>query len=308
MSERFSTIIPAGHKGQRVDTALVACFPQFSRSQLSGWLKANYITINGASPLPKTKVKGNEQVELTVPSEPILVDAPEAIDLNIVYEDAAIIVINKPAGLIVHPGAGNPTGTVLNALLAHDASLAKLPRCGIVHRLDKDTTGLMVIAKTYEAQTSLVNQLQARSVSRIYEAVVKGVVRSSDVIDQPIGRHPVDRKRMAVRTGEQGKPAKTHYSIIQRYQHFTHVRIKLETGRTHQIRVHMASLQHPLVGDKTYGWRPQGQYVDFPRQALHAKALKLIHPSTEEEMGWQTDLPDDMNTLIEELNTHDAMD
>ena len=304
MSERFTSIIASTLKGQRLDAALVACFPQYSRSQLSNWLKTHYITIDGLSPLPKTKVKGGERVELTVPNEPILVNQPESIHLNILYEDESIFIINKQAGLIVHPGAGHPSGTLLNALLSYDHTLAKLPRCGIVHRLDKDTTGLMVVAKTYEAQTSLVNQLQARTVSRIYEAIVKGVVRSNDTVNAPIGRHPVDRKKMAIRH-EQGKPAITHYSIIQRFEHTTHLRVKLETGRTHQIRVHMASLKHPLIGDTLYGWRSNFQNLQFLRQALHAQALKLIHPKRQVEMSWESPLPLDMMMLLKQLNSQE---
>lgn len=305
MSERFCTTIPVLQKGQRLDTALVTCFPQFSRSQLSNWLKAHCITVDGHSPLPKNKVKGGEAVVLNVPQQPILENAPESIALDIVYEDEAILVINKPKGLIVHPGAGHASGTLLNALLHHDSNLACLPRSGIVHRLDKDTTGLMVVAKTYAAQTSLVSQLQARTMSRIYEAIAKGVVRQSGTIDQPIGRHPTQRQKMAIRTGPNGKVAKTHYKVIQRFQKYTHLELRLETGRTHQIRVHMASLQHPLVGDITYGWRSQGQTVDLDRQALHARTLSLCHPESNEIVTWSSDLPDDFKALLNTLRANE---
>lgn len=301
MSERLCTTIPVLQKGQRLDTALVTCFPQFSRSQLSNWLKAHCITVDGDSPLPKSKVKGGEAVILNVPDQPILENAPESIALDIVYEDDAILVINKPKGLIVHPGAGHASGTLLNALLHHDPNLACLPRSGIVHRLDKDTTGLMVVAKTYAAQTSLVSQLQARTVSRIYEAIAKGVVRQSGMVDKPIGRHPTQRQKMAIRTGANGKEAKTHFKVLKRFKKYTHLELRLETGRTHQIRVHMASLQHPLVGDITYGWRPQGQQIDLDRQALHARTLSLCHPTSNEMLSWSVALPDDIKGLLDTL-------
>ncbi|MFO1258626.1 MAG: 23S rRNA pseudouridine(1911/1915/1917) synthase RluD [Gammaproteobacteria bacterium] len=301
MSERLCTTIPVLQKGQRLDTALVTCFPQFSRSQLSNWLKAHCITVDGDSPLPKSKVKGGEAVILNVPDQPILENAPESIGLDIVYEDDAILVINKPKGLIVHPGAGHPSGTLLNALLNHDPNLACLPRSGIVHRLDKDTTGLMVVAKTHAAQTSLVSQLQARTVSRIYEAIAKGVVRQSGVVDQPIGRHPTHRQKMAIRTGTNGKVARTHFKVLKRFKKYTHVELRLETGRTHQIRVHMASLQHPLVGDITYGWRSQGQSIDLDRQALHARTLSLCHPVSNEILSWSVALPEDIKGLLNTL-------
>lgn len=303
MSERLCTTIPEPQKGQRLDAALVTCFPQYSRSQLSSWLKAHCITVDGLSPLPKVKVKGGEQIILAVPTEPVLENAPESISLNIVHEDDAIMVINKPSGLIVHPGAGHPSGTLLNALLHHDSKLACLPRSGIVHRLDKDTTGLMVVAKTFAAQTSLVSQLQARTVSRIYEAITKGVVRQGGLVDNPIGRHPTQRQKMAVRTGPCGKPARTHYKVLQRFEKFSHIQLRLETGRTHQIRVHMASIQHTIVGDTTYGWRPQGQAINLDRQALHAKELSLVHPETGKIISWTSELPDDLKALLTTLRT-----
>jgi 23S rRNA pseudouridine1911/1915/1917 synthase len=232
---------------------------------------------------------------------------PQDIDLNIVYEDEHILVINKPADLVVHPGAGNPNGTVLNALLNHVPNIDKVPRAGIVHRLDKDTTGLMVVAKTLPAQTHLVDQLQHRVMSREYEAIALGTMVAGGVVDAPIGRHATKRTHMAVREG--GKPATTHYRVMEKFRAYTHLRLKLETGRTHQIRVHMAYVKHPLLGDPVYGGRPRlpkGASEDFistlrgfQRQALHAAQLSLYHPETEEWMTWQAPLPDDMQHLLE---------
>jgi 23S rRNA pseudouridine1911/1915/1917 synthase len=234
---------------------------------------------------------------------------PEPIDLDIVYEDEAILVINKPAGLVVHPASGNWQGTLLNALLHHDASLDTVPRAGIVHRLDKETSGLLVVARTLEAQTSLVEQLQERSLTREYDAVINGVLTGGGKVDAPIGRHPVDRKRMAV-VGN-GKPAVTHYRVAERFRAHTHIKVKLETGRTHQIRVHMAYLKHPLIGDPVYGGRlrmppASGEMMQqmlrrFPRQALHASRLGLLHPVSGEYMEWEMPLPEDMVQLLEVL-------
>lgn len=252
---------------------------------------------------------GDEYIRIAAKLEVQTESKPQNIDLNIVYEDDHIMVINKPSDLVVHPGAGNQDGTVLNALLAHVPDIDKVPRAGIVHRLDKDTTGLMVIAKTVPAQTHLVDQLQRRVMSREYEAVVNGTMIAGGIVDEPIGRHPTKRTNMAVR--EFGKPAVTHYRVIEKFRAHTHVRLKLETGRTHQIRVHMAYIKHPLVGDQAYGGRMRLPKAATPalvetlrgfnRQALHAAQLSLFHPVTEEWMTWQAPIPQDMVDLIKAI-------
>lgn len=305
--------IPLELAGLRLDQAVAKAIPEYSRARLQQWIKEGRLQVNGQSSPAKAKVYGGELISLA----PVLEDQDdwqaENIPLDIVFEDEALIVINKPAGLVVHPAAGNRSGTVLNALLHHAPELSKIPRAGIVHRLDKDTTGLMVVAKTLQAQKALVEQLQARSVSREYVAVVHGVFVSGGTIDAPIGRHPQDRKKMAVREG--GKEAITHYRIQEKLANFTVVNVKLETGRTHQIRVHMAHQRHPLIGDSVYGGRlrlPKGAsdvlievLRGFSRQALHAQRLSLSHPSTEEMMGWSAELPQDMQTLINVLQQED---
>ena len=255
---------------------------------------------------PRDTVYGGEKLVLEAEREVQGAWQPEAIELDVVYEDAALIVINKPAGLVVHPAAGHQDGTLLNALLHHAPELAKVPRAGIVHRLDKDTTGLMVVAKTLEAQTDLVAQLQARSVTREYEAVVVGVMTAGGKVDQPIARHGTNRQKMAVMVG--GKQAVSHYRVISRFRAHTHVRVKLETGRTHQIRVHMSYIHFPLIGDQTYGGRmriPAGAtrelvelLREFPRQALHARRLELQHPVDGRTMSWEVPLPEDMLHLL----------
>jgi len=306
---RQAQVVPDELAGLRLDQALARLFPDYSRSRLVAWLKEGRIAVDGARWRARDKVLGGERIVLDVVLEEAGDWQAEAIPLNIVYEDAHLIVIDKPAGLVVHPAAGNPSGTLLNALLHHDPALAKLPRAGIVHRLDKDTTGLLVVARSLPAQTSLVNQLQARSLLREYQAVVTGVLVTGGTVEAPIGRHPVQRKRMAVTPG--GKPAVTHYRVVERFRAHTWVRCRLETGRTHQIRVHMAHIQHPLVGDPVYGGRlrlPPGcsealaeVLRGFRRQALHAGRLGLIHPETGEEMEWTSPLPDDMRRLLDTL-------
>ncbi|MCW8918522.1 MAG: 23S rRNA pseudouridine(1911/1915/1917) synthase RluD [Gammaproteobacteria bacterium] len=295
--------------GQRLDQVLAELFAEYSRSRLTQWVKQGQVAVDGKQRKPRDKVMGGEQITLRVVLERDERFEPEPIDLDIVYEDEAILVINKPAGLVVHPAAGNWQGTLLNALLHHDANLAAVPRAGIVHRLDKETSGLLVVARTLEAQTSLVGQLQERSLTREYDAVINGVLTGGGKVDAPIGRHPVDRKRMAVT--QSGKEAVTHYRVAERFRAHTHIKVKLETGRTHQIRVHMASLKHPLVGDPVYGGRlrippASGERLQqtlrrFPRQALHATRLGLEHPLSGEYMEWQTALPEDMVQLLEVL-------
>ncbi len=298
--------VPDAAAGRRLDQVLAELFPQYSRSRLSAWLKAGQVSVDGGAMRPRDKVFGGEAVELRPEVETEERWQAQAIPLDIAYEDEAIIVINKPAGLVVHPAAGNPDGTLLNALLYHEPALAGVPRAGIVHRLDKETSGLLVVARTLESQTKLVKQLQARSMGREYIAVCNGVLTGGGTVDAPIGRHPVDRKRMAV--VRDGKEAITHYRLLQRFRAHSQIRLKLETGRTHQIRVHMAHLRYPLVGDPLYGGRlrlpPEAtdELIEtlrgFKRQALHAEQLELIHPLSGESVGWEAPLPEDMQRLI----------
>ena len=294
--------IPAECAGLRLDQALARMFPSHSRSRLQGWLKAGRISLDGAQPDAKFKVWGGECLQLdAAPPPEEVAETPEDIPLAVVYEDEAILVIDKPVGLVVHPGSGNWSGTLLNALLHHAPALGSVPRAGIVHRLDKDTSGLLVVAKTLEAQTDLVRQLQARTVRRHYLALVHRRVSASGVVDAPIGRHPTQRVRMAV--VQSGRPAVTRYLVRERFDRATLVECQLETGRTHQIRVHMASIGHPLVGDATYGLRRSGDLLldAFPRQALHAFRLGLLHPGTREEMTWEAALPADFEELLGRL-------
>lgn len=280
--------------GKRLDQVLASLMPEHSRSRLQAWLREGHVAVDGRRQLEaKLKLHGGEQIVVEPPRE-MRDGAPqaEAMTLDIVHEDADILVINKPIGLVVHPGAGNWSGTLLNALLHHDPGLAAVPRAGIVHRLDKDTSGLMVVARTLEAQTELVRQLQARTVSRHYLALVLGEVTAAGVVDAPIGRHPSQRTRMAVVRGAAGKPARTHYRLRASFYRASLIECRLETGRTHQIRVHMASLKHPLVGDQTYGHRSGVALYDaYPQQALHAWQLGLVHPQTHEPMQWQAEPP-----------------
>ncbi len=308
MSDRISltALVAPESGGQRLDQVAAQLFPDFSRSRLQSWIKEGCLTVDGRAVRPRDTVYGGEKLVLEAEREAQGAWQPEAIELDVVYEDAALIVINKPAGLVVHPAAGHQDGTLLNALLHHAPELAKVPRAGIVHRLDKDTTGLMVVAKTLEAQTDLVAQLQARSVTREYEAVVVGVMTAGGKVDQPIARHGTNRQKMAVMVG--GKQAVSHYRVISRFRAHTHVRVKLETGRTHQIRVHMSYIHFPLIGDQTYGGRmriPAGAtrelvelLREFPRQALHARRLELQHPVDERTMSWEVPLPEDMLHLL----------
>ena len=299
--------VPIEYGGMRLDQALAKLLPEYSRSRLQEWVLQGQITVNTAVATSKQKVWGGESLSVTPQGNPA--DQPyqaEDIALNIVYEDACIIVINKPVGLVVHPGSGNWQGTLLNALLHHEQALGEVPRAGIVHRLDKDTSGLLVVAKTLIAQTALVRQLQDRSVRREYLALAHGEIERGGRVDQPIDRHPSQRTKMAVVAG--GKPAITHYSIVESYPGCTLLRCKLETGRTHQIRVHMAYLHHPLVGDRIYikgaqkcPEKMRQVLMDFHRQALHAERLGLEHPETGEWMEWQVDIPEDMQQLLKNV-------
>jgi 23S rRNA pseudouridine1911/1915/1917 synthase len=302
--------------GQRLDVVLQQLLPEHSRSRLQAWIKAGLVTLGGEVTTAKTKMWGGEQVLIT-PPENAQDNAfkPENIPLNIVFEDDTILVINKPAGLVVHPAAGNWSGTLLNALLHHAPQLKDVPRAGIVHRLDKDTSGLLVVAKTLEAQTSLVRQLQARTVKREYRAIVWGQLWRNGTINQPIGRHSHARTKMAI--SRTGKPAVTHYEVLERFGVHTYLRCQLETGRTHQIRVHMQFLKAPMLGDPVYGigniiphklmtQTLREAVSGFNRQALHAVKLGLIHPKTNEFMEWQIELADDMKALLEAMRHEDA--
>lgn len=304
----LTTSVPEDYRGLRLDVVLAKCFPEHSRSRLAEWIKQSKVTLNGKIVIePKAKVQGGEMLALKTELQPALNDTAEPIPLDIIYEDDDILVINKPAGLVVHPAAGNRRGTLLNALLFHAPSLNHLPRAGIVHRLDKETTGLMVVAKTLIAHTVLVAAMQRREIEREYLAVVAEELIAGGTIDAPIGRHPHQRTKMAVVSS--GKPARTHYRCKMRYRGFTLLEVKLETGRTHQIRVHFAHQGLPLVGDTIYGWRyklpPQSspelqkQLLAFRRQALHAWRLSLAHPVSGETLSWQAPLPKDFANLLE---------
>jgi 23S rRNA pseudouridine1911/1915/1917 synthase len=299
--------VPMEHGGLRLDQVLVKLLPEYSRSRLQDWIGQGLVTVNGQTATAKQKVWGGEAVAVSPQMHPSEMAAePEDIPLDIVYEDDAILVIDKPVGLVVHPGSGNWQGTLLNALLFHAPELKDVPRAGIVHRLDKDTSGLMVVAKTLVAQTALVRQMQARSVKREYIALVWGELDRDYTINVPIGRHPTQRTKMAAT--EAGKEAITHVSILERFPSCTLVRCKLETGRTHQIRVHLSWLGHPLVGDSLYikGVQkcvPALREVlnGFPRQALHATRLALDHPLTGKRMEFDATLPDDFDELLERI-------
>jgi len=295
--------VPADLAGLRLDQALARMFPEHSRSRMQGWLRDGRVTVDSGRMAGKRKVWGGERVRVAGgPGPHEAAFRPEPIGLDVVYEDAAILVIDKPAGLVVHPGSGNWRGTLLNAILHHAPQTAALPRAGIVHRLDKNTSGLLVVAKTLEAQTGLARQLHARTMRREYVALVHGTLRSGGTVDAPIGRHPIERTRMAV--AARGKPARTRYAVKRRFANATLVECRLETGRTHQIRVHMHSIGHPLVGDPVYGKRlaAASGLAAFPRQALHAARLALTHPVTRAEMSWESPLPADMLALLDALS------
>ncbi|MBB2495417.1 23S rRNA pseudouridine(1911/1915/1917) synthase RluD [Aquipseudomonas ullengensis] len=303
---QLSAEVPSALGGQRLDQVAAQLFDEYSRSRLSTWIKDGRLTVDGAVVRPRDIVHGGAVLALEAEQEAQGEWIAQDIALNIVYEDEHLLVIDKPAGLVVHPAAGHADGTLLNALLHHVPDIINVPRAGIVHRLDKDTTGLMVVAKTLQAQTKLVDQMQKRSVSRIYECIVIGVVTSGGKIDAPIGRSSANRQRMAVIDG--GKQAVTHYRVLERFRSHTHVRVKLETGRTHQIRVHMTHVGFPLVGDPLYAGRfripPAASPTlvqtlkEFPRQALHARFLELIHPITGQRMKWESPLPDDLVWML----------
>lgn len=295
----MSAVVPREMGGLRLDQALARLFHQYSRNRLQEWLRAGHIRVDGRSPPPRSAVIGGEKITLIPPSLPDTA-APRAqrMPLKIVHEDAHLIVIDKPAGLVVHPGAGQPDRTLLNALLAHAPALAGVPRAGIVHRLDKDTSGLLVVAKTVAAQSELVKQLASRTMKRVYLAIVQGDPPASGAIDAPVGRDAKVRTRMAVT--HRGKPARTTYKVLERFGRAALVECRLDTGRTHQIRVHFQHIRHPLIGDTVYR-RGTRHGIDFARQALHAAELTLRHPASGETVSWRSAPPRDFKRLLEEL-------
>ena len=309
----LSATIPPESAGRRFDQALAELFPDYSRSRLSQWIKSGAARLDGAVVAPRQLVNGGERVDVEVRLQREVGAEAEAIALSIRYEDDDVLVVDKPPGLIVHPGAGNPGGTLQNALLHHDPGLASIPRGGLVHRLDKDTSGLLVVARTLRAHTALVEQLSTRAMHRQYEAIVYGAMVAGGKVDQPIGRHAGDRLRQAVR--EDGRDAVTHYRVRERFRAVTVVECRLETGRTHQIRVHMAHVRHPIVGDATYGnlRLPKGatpRLADalrgFRRQALHAERLEFRHPADGREIAVEAPRPADMEALVAALRDDSA--
>ena len=306
--------IPEAAAGRRFDAVLAELFPEYSRSRLSAWIKAGDVLLDGAPARPRDLVRGGEAVSLNAEPEDQTLAEPEDIPLDILYEDSEVFVLDKPAGLVVHPGAGNPTGTLVNGLLYRDPRLAALPRAGIVHRLDKDTSGVMVVARTLQAHAALVAQLAARDVHRQYLAVVVGALVSGGTADAAIDRHPRDRIRMAVR--EDGKDAVTHFRLRERFHAHTLLECRLETGRTHQIRVHMAHLRHAIVGDPLYGGPlrlPRGASDElvatlrgFKRQALHAETLEFVHPASGEPVRVAAPVPADLQALLKALRADAA--
>ncbi len=311
-TQHLNETIPGEMAGMRLDQALAKLFPDYSRARLQRWIKDGHVTVDGAKLRPKDVIHGGEQVALTVVLQEETTWRAQPIPLTIVYEDEALIIINKPSGLVVHPGAGNMDGTLSNALLHHAPELENVPRAGIVHRIDKDTTGLLVIARTLIAQKSLVEQLQARAFDRHYQAMCLGVMTAGGTVDAPLARHPVNRMKQAVvemEDSSRGKEAITHYRVAERFRAHTFINVQLETGRTHQIRVHMAHIHYPLLGDTAYGGRlriPPGITPEFDkilrkfkRQALHAASLGFLHPLSGEKVSWQAELPVDMQRLLD---------
>lgn len=305
--ETLIGVIPVESNGLRLDHALAKLFPDYSRARIQKWIKSGDATVNGRIMRSKDIVAGGEEVLLNIELQDEVSLEPEDIPLNIVFEDETLLVINKPVGLIVHPGAGNPSGTMANALLHHLPQIRSVPRVGIVHRLDKDTTGLLVVAKDLKTHTHLVGQLQKRTVYRKYIALVYGELISGGTVDEPIGRHSVDRKKMAVKPS-MGRPAVTHYRIRKKYKGFTLLDVRLETGRTHQIRVHLSHIKFPIIGDLVYGRKMNAgknstlqALSDFPRQALHAAELSFIHPDKQTEVAFTAAVPADFQELIDVL-------
>lgn len=309
--EKFTVIVPEQYAGKRLDQVLALLCPRHSRSRLQAWIRNGFVTVDGAGLKQKDTVQGGQSITVSA----TLDDhneywAEQEIPIDVVFEDEAILAVNKAPGIVVHPGAGNPDRTLVNALLYHAPQLAKVPRAGIVQRLDKDTSGIMVVAKTPESHTRLVRDLQDRNITREYRAIVRGTLISGGTVSAPIGRHPTLRTRMAVT--DKGKPATTHYRVVRKFSACTDTRVRLETGRTHQIRVHMAHLGHPVIGDKVYGGRKRlaknvsaalrETLAAFPRQALHALRLELRHPVTRESLGLEAPLAADMTQLLDRLS------
>jgi 23S rRNA pseudouridine1911/1915/1917 synthase len=301
-------IVPEHLAEKRLDQILSQLFPAYSRTRLQQWIRCQQVWVDNELKRPRDKIKAGAKITILANLNEEVSWEAEELPLNIIYEDEAILVINKPAGLVVHPGVGNTHKTLVNALLHYLPELKKLPRAGIIHRLDKDTSGLLIIPKILNAHTKLVKQLQARTIKREYMAVIQGLLIAGGTINAPIGRHPRLRKKMAVTELLSGKPAVSHYRVVERFNHHTLIKVKLETGRTHQIRVHMAHIHHPLVGDKTYTGhfhlpkKASSLLINclqqFPRQALHAQCLGIIHPISLQPMEWQSPLPEDMTALI----------
>ncbi len=312
----LQTTVPEELAGKRLDQALSKLYPEHSRSRIQSWIKSGDVRVNNSNFKQRDQVNFGDVIEINTELNSIEKYQAEAIDLNIIHEDDAIIIINKPAGLVVHPGAGNPNHTLLNALLNFDDSLDTIPRAGIIHRLDKETTGIMVVARTLEAHTFLVDKLQKREVKREYQAIVCGQLIAGGSIENRMGRHPVHRVKMAVTNS--GKTATTHYRVIKKFRHYTHLDVQLETGRTHQIRVHMSHIKHPIVGDPVYGNNNSIRkgvntslrdiIKNFKRQALHAYSLELPHPASGNRVKFNAQLPSDINSLIKALNTYDQTD
>ncbi len=299
--------------GDRLDQALHQLLPDYSRSRIQQWIRQGFVCINQNHCKPRQKVFSGDRVDLDVPEQAEIHDQPQAVEFAILHQDDDIIVIDKPAGLVVHPAAGHSDGTLVNGLLRHDARLEQLPRAGIVHRLDKDTTGVMVVARNLSAHNWLVDQLQQRLVKREYVAIVRGVVTAGRSIETGIGRHPQNRKKMSVQAS--GKPAVTHFQVVRKFRHYSQIGLQLETGRTHQIRVHMAHINYPLLGDPVYGGRsrlPAGidpalydRVREFRRQALHAERLTFVHPRGGETVSFEAPLPEDFRQLLDALIAYD---
>jgi 23S rRNA pseudouridine1911/1915/1917 synthase len=309
-SREHNLLIPLDQAGFRLDQVLARMFPQFSRSRIKQWIESGDVLVDGKTTRPRQKLMGGEQVLIRESLEPRIIDQPQDIPLEIVDQGEDFLVVNKPVGLVVHPGAGNADGTLVNALLNFDSRLAALPRAGIVHRLDKDTSGLLLVARDAEIQLQFSDMLARREIAREYQAICQGVLTAGGTVDQPLDRHPGDRRKMAVRPG--GRHAVTHYRVIDRFRGHTHVRVKLETGRTHQIRVHFAYLRHALVGDPVYGGRlaiPAGASEEladslrkFRHQALHAGRLALAHPRSKKALEWTAEIPADFAALLRVLS------
>lgn len=308
-TEQIELIIPQELAGLRLDQALAELCPGFSRSRLKSWVNSGDVLVDQRVLRPRDKIRGGESISINPIADTSLEVKAEPIELNIVYEDESMIVVNKPAGLVVHPAAGNWAGTLQNALLHYDPNLEGLPRAGLVHRIDKETSGLLMVARNLTAHKTLVDQLQARAFQREYLTVVRGFITAGGTIDEPLARHPTDRKRYAVKAG--GKEAITHYRVEKRFAKHTLLKVKLETGRTHQIRVHLSHRHHPIVGDQVYGGRYKAianasellteTLRGFRRQALHAARLGVVHPLSGEDISWQCELPDDMANLVKVL-------